>query len=234
MLRHTHQHSQPKAALAKESGGCLWFASISFGMALPPLAVIVLGLLMTLVLLQIDISVISPHGNSLAPGYTNEIAPLFTPEVQRWGDEIVTWSALYGLDPNLVATVMQIESCGDPRARSYAGAMGLFQVMPFHFDADEDPYKPATNASRGLAYLKSALDSRGGNVRLALAGYNGGIMGAKRPESVWPAEMLRYVYWGTGIYTDAKQGQSESGRLNEWLGKGGASLCAQAAGRFGY
>jgi soluble lytic murein transglycosylase-like protein len=64
---------------------------------------------------------------------------------------------------------MQIESCGDPRARSRAGAMGLFQVMPYHFAGGDDPYNPDTNAVRGLAYLKRSLDTANGDPRLALA-----------------------------------------------------------------
>jgi soluble lytic murein transglycosylase-like protein len=162
-----------------------------------------------------------------------KIAPLFTPEVQYWADDIVMWSQQTGINPNLIATVMQIESCGDPRARSGAGAMGLFQVMPYHFKEGEDPYKPATNALRGLDYLRRALEVRNGAVRLGFAGYNGGITGAKRPESAWPNETQRYAYWGTGIFEDAIKGRGNSDRLDEWLGRGGASLCRQAAQRLG-
>ncbi|MBT3390921.1 MAG: transglycosylase SLT domain-containing protein [Chloroflexi bacterium] len=231
MPRHTTQHFNSQAASENKSRGCLWFTGLTFGVALPPLTVLILGLLMTVVLGQIDITALAADGSLNTAMYSGKIAPLFTPEVQRWGDEIAAWSEHYGLDPNLAATVMQIESCGDTRALSYAGAMGLFQVMPYHFSLGEDTYDPETNAFRGLAHLKNALDTRGGDERLALAGYNGGIMGTMRPEYFWPAETIRYVYWGTGIYADAKQGKAQSERLNEWLGRGGASLCAQAAGR---
>ncbi len=143
------------------------------------------------------------------------------------------WAARYQLDPDIVATIMQIESCGDPQARSSAGAMGLFQVMPFHFSAGEDAYNPQVNAMRGLSYLQRSLQSHDGDPRLALAGYNGGITGSKRPESRWPAETVRYAYWGSGIYADARQGKIHSPRLEEWLSAGGASLCAQANQRLG-
>ena len=161
------------------------------------------------------------------------IAPLFTPEVQYWSTSIAKWSHQTGIDANLIATVMQIESCGDPRAKSRAGAMGLFQVMPYHFEDGEDPFKPETNARRGLDYLQRALAARENVVRLGFAGYNGGITGAKRPESQWANETQRYVYWGTGIYQDAVQGKPSSDRLDEWLGRGGISLCKQAAQRLG-
>lgn len=161
---------------------------------------------------------------ALHPG----ISPLFTPEVHYWGDKIMVWASEASLDPNLIATVMQIESCGDPRATSSAGAMGLFQVMPFHFKSGENPYLPDTNALRGLGYLNQSLKAANGNERLALAGYNGGISVIAKSEYYWANETQRYAYWGGGIYTDALQGASQSARLDEWLAHGGTSLCAQA------
>jgi hypothetical protein len=56
---------------------------------------------------------------SAAPVVTS-LSPVFTPEVQYWADDIMRWSNAYGVDANLVATVMQIESCGDPQAVSLA------------------------------------------------------------------------------------------------------------------
>jgi hypothetical protein len=128
---------------------------------------------------------------------------------------------------------MQIESCGDPRATSRAGAIGLFQVMPFHFLTTENPYHPDTNALRGLSYLKRSLEAANGNSRLALAGYNGGIGVIGRSETSWPIETHRYVYYGEPIYEDARSGVTSSGILNEWYARYGAGLCRQAAQRLG-
>ncbi len=164
------------------------------------------------------------------PSEVGALAPLFTPEVQRWSAQILAWAQAYQLDPNLIATVMQIESCGDPLARSSSGAVGLFQVMPFHFGAREDPWDLETNARAGLSYLAEALRKANGDVAQALAGYNGGHTVIGRPER-WTAETRRYVYWGIGIYEDARQGAAQSARLQEWLEAGGRSLCEQAARR---
>jgi soluble lytic murein transglycosylase-like protein len=155
------------------------------------------------------------------------IAPIFTPEVQLWEEKILAWSASYHLDPDLVATVMQIESCGYVRAESSAGARGLFQVMPYHFHEGEDPFHPGTNAKRGLKYLRMSQEA-GGTTRLTLAGYNGGITGAQQPQDRWNDEMVRYVYWGYQIFLDAKAGLDHSPRLEEWLHNGGAYLCQLA------
>lgn len=161
------------------------------------------------------------------------LAPLFTPEIQFWSSDIVRWASEHGLDPNIAATVMQIESCGNPDARSSAGASGLFQVMPFHFMPFENVYDPETNALRGLDYLARSLQNSGGDARLAFAGYNGGIGVIGRAEYTWAAETVRYAYWSSGIYADAQLNASQSDRLNEWLAAGGASLCRNARIRLG-
>ena len=161
------------------------------------------------------------------------LSPIFTKQIQHWGSDIVRWASASSLDPNLVAVVMQIESCGDPRAISRSGAIGLFQVMPFHFHITDNPFDPDTNALRGLNYLSRSLETAGGNARLALAGYNGGIGVISRGEWSWPAETNRYVHYGAPIYEDARSGADISSALEEWYGKFGASLCRQASRRLG-
>lgn len=151
----------------------------------------------------------APIAAPARPPESGTLAPLFTPEVQRWSAQILAWAQAYHLDPNLIATVMQIESCGDPLARSASGALGLFQVMPFHFGARENPMDPETNARVGLSYLAEALRRANGDVAQALAGYNGGLSVIGRPER-WTAETRRYVYWGLGIYEDARRGATQS------------------------
>lgn len=172
--------------------------------------------------------VFQPAGSVPSDG---AIAPFFSREVQQWASEIARWAGMYGLDPNAVATIMQIESCGDPRAISSAGARGLFQVMPFHFAAGEDPFDPETNAHRGLSYFAERLQQTGGDAGRAFAGYNGGQGAAASSWDQWPVETQRYYAWSTGIYEDARNGSATSATLQEWLQAGGASLCRQAAAR---
>lgn len=164
---------------------------------------------------------------------TGGISPLFTPEVQHWAPQIIAWANEFGIDPNMAATVMQIESCGDPNAVSSAGAQGLFQVMPFHFDPGENMQDPDTNARRGMAYLALGMQQTGGDTSRTFAGYNGGHGTAAKPWDQWPNETQRYYVWSTGIYRDAVAGNPTSETLNNWLAAGGAGLCRQAAGRLG-
>ena len=175
------------------------------------------------------LSAASNTASSAASG----ISPIFTRQIQYWSKDIVRWANAASIDPNLLAVVMQIESCGDPRAISHAGATGLFQVMPFHFQLGDNPFNPDTNALRGTSYLSHSLQAAGGNARLALAGYNGGIGVIAKGESGWSAETNRYVRFGGPIYEDARSGAKSSPTLDEWYQHYGASLCRQASNRLG-
>lgn len=206
------------------------------GFLIPPLAIILFGLVFAFLVGKLDTPVqaapSSLQGTSVASPNSG-LSPIFTPEIQHWSDSILRWASAANLDPNLAAVVMQIESCGDPQATSRAGAMGLFQVMPFHFLSTENPYHPDTNALRGLGYLKRSLEVANGVSRLALAGYNGGIGVIRRSESSWSSETQRYVHYGGPIYEDARSGVTSSVILNEWYARYGAGLCRQAAQRLG-
>ena len=233
MSRARYTSGQTAAAYQTQGSGCL------SGFILPPLMVILIGSLLALGVRSLPtVDAIPAHSADqqtigLSTYMTTKLSPVFTPEIQFWGSAISRWAAAAGLDPNLVAVIMQIESCGDPSARSSAGAMGLFQVMPYHFLASDDPYAPDTNAARGLDYLKRSLMAANNDARLALAGYNGGIGVISRSEWNWPAETIRYAYWGSGIYQDAVSGAAESSRLNEWLAAGGSGMCRRAGQKLG-
>lgn len=163
--------------------------------------------------------------------YQGKISAVFSDEVKYWETDIVRWAGEHSLDPDMVATIMQIESCGDPQAISIAGAQGLFQVMPFHFTSGENMTDPNTNARRGMNYFAERLVQTAGDVGKAFAGYNGGHVAAGSSWENWAAETQRYYVWATGIYEDAKAGLTDSPTLQEWYAAGGASLCQQAANR---
>lgn len=98
---------------------------------------------------------------------------------------IVRSAADNGLDPALVAAVVNEESGFDPASRSGAGALGLMQLMPetaiwiadktggTDFTVD-DLADPAINIAYGSWYLAYLMERYGGSEVLALAAYNGG------------------------------------------------------------
>jgi len=222
----------PQAAPPQEPGsGCF------SGFFIVPFTVIIISIFLGKLALKAN----PIQADKMPDAASTSLSPIFRREVLYWEDSIVEWASAsnpstgsgQALDPNLVATIMQIESCGDPRATSSAGAMGLFQVMPYHFHTDDNPYNPNTNAARGLAYLANSLAAANGDARLAMAGYNGGIGIIPRAEWTWHAETKRYVQYGAPIYADAVNGVASSHALNEWYSKYGVSLCNQAAQRLG-
>ncbi len=229
----TYRHATPAALLEDEGSGCL------SGFAIVPLAVILISAMLASIAWNVkplpaaSAPINSPSMDSTPDSISSNLSPIFRPEVLYWADSISKWASASNLDPNLVATIMQIESCGDPRATSSAGAMGLFQVMPYHFLASDNPYNPDTNALRGLAYLVRSLAAANGDARLAMAGYNGGISIISRSEWTWSAQTNRYVQYGATIYSDAVSGAESSNALNEWYSKYGVSLCKQAGKRLG-
>jgi soluble lytic murein transglycosylase-like protein len=181
-----------------------------------------------LILLILFIRVRFPPPNTI-------VAPLFTPEVQHWTPQIMRWAQEYDVSANLIATLMQIESCGLPGAASGAGAQGLFQVMPANFDDDEQARMtdPETNAKAGIRVIRDCLRYAEGDVGLAMACYNGGPRLIYISPVYWPTETQHYYTWGSGIYNDAIRNASQSDTLNAWLAAGGIGLCQRAASALG-
>ena len=82
-----------------------------------------------------------------------------------------------GLKPELVLSVIEVESNFNRFAISSAGARGLMQVMPFWLKEIGRPgdslFNLQTNLRYGCTILKYYLDKERGNLRAALARYNG-------------------------------------------------------------
>lgn len=109
----------------------------------------------------------------------------FTPEDRRRVlAAIVRESRRQGLDPVMVAAVIEIESRFDPFAKSHVGACGLMQLMPptarelltarnALVDA-RHLFNPVLNIELGTAYLARLLHRFDGDVQRALVAYNAG------------------------------------------------------------
>jgi len=92
--------------------------------------------------------------------------------VQRWVPTVAPLAQQYGVPMDVALGIMDIESGGNPKAVSAAGAKGLMQVMPMNFAPGEDGMDPVTNITRGLKMLADRF-KRFGSWEKAAASYFG-------------------------------------------------------------
>ena len=93
-----------------------------------------------------------------------------------YGDLILDAGERHGVDPLLVAAIVQAESSFDTEAVSPRGALGLMQMMPTTAEqlGVADAYDPSQNLDAGVSYLAYLLRRFDNDLVLALAGYNAG------------------------------------------------------------
>jgi hypothetical protein len=170
--------------------------------------------------------------------------PWLPPAVARWSDLLSVAGRRHGVDPQLLAIVVLVESGGNPLATSPAGALGLMQVMPATgadiarqrgiapFDAAQ-LYEPAVNVDFGAWYLARQLAAFGladdqdwqRSVTLAAAAYNGGPGTVQRhvtSGAPLPAESARYQRWVGGLWQERHDAAPAT--LAAWLAAGGQTL----------
>lgn len=117
-------------------------------------------------------------------------------QTNGYGPLIADAARRYGVDPALVAGVIESESGFNARATSSAGAKGLMQLMDGTARGlgVADSYDPVQNVNGGTKFLRQLLDRYNGDARLALAAYNAGGGAVDRYGGVPPyPETQRYV-----------------------------------------
>lgn len=144
-----------------------------------------------------------------------------SPNVAQFDDIIDRASAQYGVDRNLIASVINTESGGVPTAGSSAGAQGLMQMMPETAKGlgVKNVLDPEQNIMGGTKYLKEMIDLYDGNLTLALAGYNAGAGNVQKYKGVPPfsetQNYIKKVLGGTSLQpTKCKSGYKVTSLLN--------------------
>ncbi len=119
---------------------------------------------------------------------------------------IVQEAKKQGLCPYLALSVAKQESGFNCNAKSHAGAIGLFQLMPQTAkDLKVNPYKVEQNICGGIKYLKM-MKKMFGSDRLALAAYNAGPGAVQKYGGVPPYnETRQYVNYVMRFYNQYKK-----------------------------
>ncbi len=104
----------------------------------------------------------------------------------------------FRLDTNMLAAIVSVESSWNTGAVSYAGAVGLGQLMPgTAAKLGVDPYDPAQNLKGAAKYLRRLLSSFASNphrYELTFAAYNAGPQAVKEFGGIPPyGQTQRYV-----------------------------------------
>ena len=112
-------------------------------------------------------------------------------------DRIIRQVALrYGLDAELVRSIVRAESNFNPLAVSHKGASGLMQLMPATASAYrvKDVFDAEENVEAGVRYLKHLMGEFNRNLVLVLAAYNAGPAAVRNHQGIPPfAETREYI-----------------------------------------
>ncbi len=121
-------------------------------------------------------------GLTLSAAAQSTTAPLcayWQPHITQWADLIMKYAKDNGLDPNLVAALIEEESKGDSKLVSRAGAVGLMQIMPYEAGFSWRPHaqvlkNPEANLEWGTHTLSEVIRQAQGRATLAVLAYNSG------------------------------------------------------------
>ena len=152
----------------------------------------------------------------------------------RYLNIIEHYAEFYGVDPVLVASIVNVESRFNRYAVSHAGASGLMQLMPGtanwaaeeigieNFSFEEMVFDPHININIGTWYIRRLLDGHS-TLPVALAAYNAGsgnVAGwLANPSFSSDGHTLDYIPFGeTRRYVDMVLLSMHAYRFRLWLG----------------
>ena len=131
---------------------------------------------------------IEPRGKSPTAAASGSAAP-----ASGIDEAVERIAARHAVPPQLIHSVIKVESNYNPLAVSPKGALGLMQLIPStarRFGVS-DVFNPVQNIEGGTKYLKYLLDLYDNHLGLALAAYNAGENAVARYGAVPPYRETR-------------------------------------------
>jgi soluble lytic murein transglycosylase-like protein len=132
--------------------------------------------------------------HAYGPSLFNATAAAQTPD--SFSTFVKDAAQAHGVDPRLVAAVARRESAWNVNAVSHTGACGIMQLMPAtaEYLGVRNVFDARENIFGGTRYLRTLLDTFGGDLDLALAAYNAGPGAVAKYRGVPPyRETQEYV-----------------------------------------
>lgn len=123
--------------------------------------------------------------------------------LKKFDGVIENFSERFGINKNLIRSVILAESAGQPNAISKANAKGLMQLMDLTAKemGVKNSFDPTDNIYGGTKYLNHLLKKYDGNVELSLAAYNAGPGNVEKYKGIPPFEETKnYVTRVLGYY----------------------------------
>ena len=132
-----------------------------------------------------------------------------------YGQMIQDASSKHGVDPSIIAGLLETESGWNPNAVSSAGAKGLAQIMdPTAAEFGAKPFDPPSAINFAAQYIKYLMDYFNGDLRLAIFAYNGGMGNIERFGGPIPGNTENQEYYGKVIRSAGKYGYGKKALID--------------------
>jgi Rod binding domain-containing protein len=129
------------------------------------------------------------HNSTAAPDSTKVQPSTSSLErINKFEDHIDEAAKSYGIDKNIIKSIIMTESAGNNKAVSGAKAKGLMQLMDSTATdmGVNNVFNPRENILGGTKYFAKMLRQYSGDVKLALAAYNAGPQNVEKYKGVPP------------------------------------------------
>ena len=114
-----------------------------------------------------------------------------------------------GIDPAILAGLLEVESNWNPKAVSSAGARGIAQIMP-NYHPEVNANDPVASINYAAKYIAGLQRQFGGDMRLALIAYNAGPANVEKYRGPIPGDKESGSYYQKILTSAAKYGYGKA------------------------